>query len=258
MIREHLFKKRAAADPLFRWRGGDVSRVESLSDGVFAFALALIVVSLTVPVRYSELWLTVKEFPVFAVCFAILMFVWYEHYLFFRRYGLEDGPTVALNTALLFLVLFYVVPLRFTFWWLIGGLLGLDVSSAFEGLEGAELREARKTMMILFSAGWTAVYGLFLLLHLHARRVADQLELDELERYLTTTSITGNLTMMGIGFASLALTIWVQPGFGGVIFFLTGPLAAVHGWVRGRGSRLLHEQLASRATGATEPGEGIA
>jgi hypothetical protein len=34
MIREHLFHKRAPADPMFRWRGGDVSRLEGLSDGV--------------------------------------------------------------------------------------------------------------------------------------------------------------------------------------------------------------------------------
>jgi len=42
MIREHLFHKRAPADPMFRWRGGDISRLEGLSDGVFG-VLALMV-----------------------------------------------------------------------------------------------------------------------------------------------------------------------------------------------------------------------
>ena len=35
MIREHLFDKRAPADSMFRWRGGDVSRRSAVKDGVF-------------------------------------------------------------------------------------------------------------------------------------------------------------------------------------------------------------------------------
>ena len=48
------------ADQAFRWRGGEISRLEGLSDAVLAFA----------------------------VCFAILFWVWHDHYRFFRRYGL--------------------------------------------------------------------------------------------------------------------------------------------------------------------------
>ena len=33
--------------------------------------------------------------------------------LFFRYYGLDDPATIILNTLLLFLVLFYVYPLKF-------------------------------------------------------------------------------------------------------------------------------------------------
>jgi hypothetical protein len=32
-----------------------------------------------------------------------------------RRYGLDDLPTIVLNAALLFIVLFYVYPLKFLF-----------------------------------------------------------------------------------------------------------------------------------------------
>jgi len=85
MIREHLFHKRAPADPMFRWRGGDLSRPEGLSDGVFAVTLTLLVVSLKVPTTFHELWLTIRDLPVFLVCFAMLMMVWRYHYLFFRR-----------------------------------------------------------------------------------------------------------------------------------------------------------------------------
>jgi hypothetical protein len=41
------------------------------------------------------------------------MWVGGRHYYFFRYYGLEDITTIVLNTLLLFLVLFYVYPLKF-------------------------------------------------------------------------------------------------------------------------------------------------
>ena len=54
-----------------------------------------------------------RGFPAFAVCFAMLFQVWWRHYKFFRAYDLEDGPVIALTGLLLFVVLFYVYPLKF-------------------------------------------------------------------------------------------------------------------------------------------------
>jgi hypothetical protein len=34
--------------------------------------------------------------------------VWFDHYIFFRRYGLQDNLTLHLSSVLLFVVLFYV------------------------------------------------------------------------------------------------------------------------------------------------------
>src|SRR5437899_11371752 len=91
----------------------EVSRVEGFSDAVFAFAVTLLVVSLEVPRTYHELMLAIRGFPAFAVCFALLFQVWWRHYRFFRNYDLEDGPVIALTGLLLFVVLFYVYPLKF-------------------------------------------------------------------------------------------------------------------------------------------------
>ena len=73
MIREHLFHKRAPADPMFRWRGGEISRLEGLSDGVFAVTLTLLIVSVNVPTTFYELWRTIRDIPVFLASFVLLM-----------------------------------------------------------------------------------------------------------------------------------------------------------------------------------------
>ena len=49
-----------------------------------------------------------RGFPSFACCFALLVWIWYEHNLFFRRYGLHHPWTVFINGMLLFVTLFYV------------------------------------------------------------------------------------------------------------------------------------------------------
>ena len=90
-MRRRLEQQGFGADHGFRWRGGDISRLEGLSDAVFAFAVTLLVVSLEVPETFDELLHVLRGFFAFAVCFAILFWVWFDHYRFFRRYGLADA-----------------------------------------------------------------------------------------------------------------------------------------------------------------------
>src|SRR5215471_21538639 len=106
----------------FRWRGAEITRLEGFTDAVFAFAVTLLVVSLEVPRTFHELVAAMKGFVAFAICFIILVQVWYYHYKFSRRYGLQTAYTVILNAALIFVVLFYVYPLKFLFTLAVGGL----------------------------------------------------------------------------------------------------------------------------------------
>src|SRR6516225_8221470 len=99
----------------FRKRGREISRIEAFSDVVFGFALTLLVVSLEVPRTFAGLIEDMRGFLPFAVCFAVLAYVWWAHHQFFRRYGLDDVVTAVLNFVLLFVVLFYVYPLKFMF-----------------------------------------------------------------------------------------------------------------------------------------------
>lgn len=227
MLREHLFDKRAPADPMFRWRGGEVSRLEALTDAVFAFALTLLVVSLEVPATYAEMVEVIRQFPAFAVCFALLVMCWYYHYQFFRRFGLEDFLTILLNTALLFLVLFYVYPLKFVFTRLFSELMG----GPGAGLGGG----GGRTLMLFFAAGYTGIFLLFALLHLRAWSFRDELELDRLERYMTRASMGKHLISASIGVASFVLA-WIGgklAPWSGLVYFAMGPAHFLYGYQTG-------------------------
>ena len=115
MLREQLIKKEIGGGA-FRWRSHEISRVEGLSDAVFGFAITLLVVSLEVPKTFNELLSRNAGFRGVCNLFHVLFTVWYNQYKFFRRYGLQDTLTVVLNGALLFVVLFYVYPLKFLFY----------------------------------------------------------------------------------------------------------------------------------------------
>src|SRR5256885_6287133 len=97
----------------FRHRAHEVSRVEAFSDVVFGFAISLLVVSLEAPKSYPEMMHVLRGFLPFAICFFILITIWFEHHHFYKRYAMHDVPTMILNTILLFVVLFYVYPLKY-------------------------------------------------------------------------------------------------------------------------------------------------
>jgi hypothetical protein len=146
----------------FRLRGREVTRLESFSDAVFAFALTLLVVSLDVPKSFNDLVTTMRGFPAFALCFLFLALIWNGHYKFCRRYGLDDGTARFLTCVMLFLVLFYVYPLKFLFNFSVTSLLfgsGPPVS-----MTGSQF----STLLVIYGLGFAAVYAASTLLYLHA------------------------------------------------------------------------------------------
>lgn len=205
----------------FRIRGREVSRVEAFSDVVFGFALTLIVVSLEVPTRYEELIATLRGFPAFAICFAMLTWIWYVHHTFFRRYALTDEITIALNTALLFLVLLYIYPLKFMFSIVTGQIRG-------SGNAGV--------LFMIYGLGFAGIFVLFLLMHVHALRKREELELTELEVHDTITAMTMYASYVGIGLLSTAVAVFggkAMYNWAGWTYFLLGPVSAVIGYTRG-------------------------
>jgi uncharacterized membrane protein len=180
-------------------RHREVSRIEGFSDAVFGFAITLLVVSLEVPRTFDELLHVMRAFPAFAVSFVLLFQIWRRHYTFFRTYDLEDGAVVVLTGALLFVVLFYVYPLKFVW------------SLAMAQLQGATdgdriRRDQWPLLMQIYGGGVIAVFGLLSLLYAHAYRMRAALGLSAIEILETRVHVLRNAAIVGWGVLSVLIS----------------------------------------------------
>ncbi|HZF08848.1 MAG TPA: TMEM175 family protein [Thermoanaerobaculia bacterium] len=223
-----------------RLRGREVARIEAFSDAVFGFAATLLVVSLEVPKTFAELLSSLQGFVAFAFSFTALVAIWAVHNSFFRRYGLQDRTTVVLNAVLLFVVLFYVYPLKFLTVSLSNWLLRVVPPA------GAEPRFASLndlgTLFVIYGLGFVAVFAAIALLYAHAARPTTALDLDALERFDARTRSRHYLIFAAVGLLSMALAgaqVGLRVGAPGWTYALLGPLCQAHAsWSERRRSRL--------------------
>ena len=210
----------------------DATRLEAFSDAVFGFALTLLVVSLEVPKSFDALVETMSGFPAFAVCFAVVVWIWYEHRTYFADYGQWDKTTVTLNAVLLFVVLFYVYPLKFVFTIVIRDLTGLGPAG------GAALQISQlPALMAIYSVGFVVLFGTFALLYRHAARAGGARAFTALERFDMETNQRAHLLTAAVGVVSIALALTLPARLAGVsgwMYGVLGPLHALYGRRRGR------------------------
>ncbi len=225
MIRQEVAKKIEKSNRSFRLRGHEVKRIEAFSDAVFAFAVTLLIVSLEVPKSFEELVQTMRGFVPFGICFILLMLIWYEQNIFFRRYGLDDVLTIALNCTLIFIVLFYVYPLKFLFTIIFSDEIYGNGNSPFE-MNATDL----PTLMLVYGLGFIFIYLLFLLMYAHALKKKNTLQLTVIEVFETRTKIFVNLIFIIIGFLSVISSQLLprnMAGLAGFIYFLVGPAVSI-------------------------------
>ena len=212
-------------------RSREVTRLEGFSDAVFGFALTLLVVSLEVPESFPALKQTLSGFLPFAATFAVVSWIWFEHYLFFLHFKVEDHLTVLFNLMLLFVVLFFAYPLKFVLTRLVGGWTGLGLPHADPDYSGYTPADAR-LLMVAYSAGFVAVFGLLGLFYWNALRQRDALGLGPLEVFDARSGLRRHLLSVAVGVASILLALVVpmslfwMPGF---IYFLLGPVHGANG-----------------------------
>ena len=212
-----------------------MSRLEAFSDAAFAFALTLLVVSLDVPRSYDELMRIMRGFPSFACCFAVLVWIWHEHNVFFRRYGLQDGWTVAINSLLLFVTLFYVYPLKFMFDSMFAEM------NAVPSLTRMNLPQLAHASAI-YAVGFVALFLIFTLLYYRAYTKRRELGLTPAEVLELKLLAGHHLISAGVGVLSLAVATLAPltfAPFAPMTFGLMGPMHFGFAYIGGKWQRQL-------------------
>ncbi|MDP4262551.1 MAG: TMEM175 family protein [Bacteroidota bacterium] len=190
----------------FRHRGHEIARIETLSDAVFAFSVSLLVASLEVPQTFEELRTIVRGALPFFATVALLFLFWYQQYMFFRRYGLNDFLTILLNLMYLGIILFYVYPLKFLFSILLTSWTGINLfpRATEKGLIVLTQNDFPE-LIVLFSTGYFIIWMIIYFMYKRAFYFARQLELNHYELLFTHKEIKGALWNAMVGLLAIIL-----------------------------------------------------
>ena len=218
----------------FRLRGLEMTRLESFVDAAFAFAVTMLVIAgQQVPDDVVALLKAFKNVPAFAASIAVLAVFWRGHWLWSRRYGLEDTISIWISWALIFTMLVYVYPLKLVFggmfYALSGGSVGLRLT--------VETMAQGRALFAVYAAGFSALSLEILLLNLRAWRLRAPLRLNEREQSVTRGELAGWSVPLGVGLASLLLALTMPArllGWSGWIYFSLPILLRLQAWRRRR------------------------
>lgn len=206
MIRIALFH--FSKNDKFRYRGNEIYRIEALSDAVFAFSVSLLVASLEVPQTFSELKIITKGAIPFFLTVSLVFLFWYQQYIFFRRYGLNDLVTILLNLCYLAVVIFYIYPLKFLFSLFISSWLGLGLFTKANDKGLVILSNADfPQLIILFSIGYFLIWFLIYLWHQHVMYLSKSFQFSHYERLITQKELRGALWNALIGIVAILMAL---------------------------------------------------
>ena len=236
MLRSVFKDNRIGMNKEFRFRGGVQTRLETFSDAVFALSITLLIVSNTVPVSFDDMIKVFADFIPFALCMALITYIWYEHFLFFIRFGFRNKKIVLLNAILLFLILFFVYPLKFLSKMLVGiyikpliNLLGGDTQWVLGPADMIADVSQMSWLIIIYGLFGTSIFLLMALMYKYALSKKEELELNEIEEFDTKTSLQSLVIMGGVPFLSILIALFFKNSMlggilGGFIYMLYIPL----------------------------------
>ena len=223
----------------FRLRGLEMTRLETFVDATFAFAITtLVIAGQNVPANIDELLGAFRNVPAFIASTIVLALFWRGHWLWSRRFGLEDGISIIISWALLLTILIYIYPMKMVFdgmWYLLSGQqFGHPIA----------VRNAAQARMLfaLYAAGFAAIALEILLLNWRAWYLREPLRLDAHERHVTRGEVAGWAIPVTVGLISLLLAVTLPIGliaWSGWIYFSLALLVPLSRMIRRRAGRKL-------------------
>jgi hypothetical protein len=182
----------------------DMTRLEAFMDAAFAFSVTMMVISVDrVPDNATDLLAAFRNVPAFIASIAVLGLFWRGHWLWSRRYGLEDGISIFISWTMLVTILIYIYPLKVIF----GGMWYLLSDRAVGQPLLLQSAVQARALFAVFAIGFTAIALGILLLNLRAYYLRTALRLNEPERITTVGEITGWLIPVSVGILSLVLAL---------------------------------------------------
>src|SRR5437899_9907336 len=173
----------------FRLRGMQMTRLETFMDAAFAFAISMLVIAAQqIPDNIQALLAAFKNVPTFVCSIAVLGIYWRGHWLWSRRYGLEDGVSILISWAVIVTILIFIYPLKAIF-----GAMWFFISNGQVGQPfSLHTTEAQaRTSVAIYVLGLIAISTEILLLNLRAWHLREALRLNARERLMTRGELTG-------------------------------------------------------------------
>jgi hypothetical protein len=141
--------------------------------------------------------------PAFVASIAVLSIFWRGHWLWSRRFGLEDGMSILISWTMLVTILIFVYPLKLLF----GGMFSYLTGHAVGQSIAAQTPGQARALFAVYALGITAIAVEVLLLNLRAWRLREALRLNEQEKAMTRGELFGWSVPATVGLVALVLAL---------------------------------------------------
>jgi len=218
----------------FRLRGIEMTRLETFIDATFAFAISMMIIApQQIPDNIDALLGAFKNVPAFVASIIVLGIFWRGHWVWSRRYGLEDGMSILISWAMIVTILIYIYPLKAVF----GSMWFFLSDGRFGHALGARTDAQARTLFAIFAIGFTAIALEIVLLNVRAWQLREPLRLNAREKLVTLYEVTGWSMPVGVGIISLVLALTLpreQLDWSGWVYFSLAILGPLHSAYRRR------------------------